>query len=416
MHSIPVSIENKEGIQLSAVLDLPVDDQPLAYALFAHCFTCSKDLKSVRHLSNSLTGEGFAVLRFDFTGLGQSEGLFEDTGFSTNMSDLEAACRWLETEHEAPRIMIGHSLGGAAVLHAASKMDSVKAVATIGSPFEPGHVTHLFSDKEDELRENGIARVSVGGRPFTIKKQFLDDLDRTDTADLIRNLNAALLVMHSPIDDIVGIENAELIYKAAKHPKSFVSLDTADHLLLNEADARYAGSVLAAWSRKYLDVEQPEAKKRDEDQEHAGWGITAQIGRDLYETSVVAGGHHMTFDEPASHGGTNKGPSPVNVMMASLGACTAITLRMYVDRKEWPVDSIKVELEHDRLRVDEYDGEGLTPDAKGMFDYIKKRITVKGEGLTDDQLARMKVIAEKCPVNRIMTGELVMDSDIMLAG
>jgi putative redox protein len=230
MQSKKLYFENKLGQKLAASLDLPVDGQPIAFALFAHCFTCSKNLKAAYHISRSLAGQRIAVLRFDFTGLGESEGDFEDTNFSSNVDDLIGAADFLSSEYQAPQILIGHSLGGTAILQAASKITSSKAVVTIGSPSEPTHITlHLGSAKE-KIESTGEAEFSLGGKNFKIKKQFLDDLESTDMLGVIRNLKKALLILHSPIDNIVSIENAVQIYKAARHPKSFVSLDRADHL------------------------------------------------------------------------------------------------------------------------------------------------------------------------------------------
>ena len=252
MASKQVTFENASGQKLAARLEEPESGSPLAYALFAHCFTCSKDLKAVGNISRSLVREGVAVLRFDFTGLGESEGDFADTNFSSNVEDLVAAARFAESTFGPVRIIVGHSLGGAAVSRAAAAIPSCVAVATIGAPCDPAHVTHLLGSSREKIESEGVAQVSLAGRDFTIKKQFLDDLDETRMKEAIRNLNRALLVFHSPIDQTVTIENASRIFEAAKHPKSFVSLDRADHLLTNKADSEYVGSVIAAWAKKYI--------------------------------------------------------------------------------------------------------------------------------------------------------------------
>lgn len=236
---------------LSAKVDLPEGDVQ-AYALFAHCFTCSKDLKAVGNITEALAEVGIATLRFDFTGLGQSSGDFADTNFSSNIDDLVAAAEYMAEEFEAPSILIGHSLGGAAVLQAAHRIDSVKAIAVIGAPADPAHVKDNFSLKIDEIEEKGSAEVSLAGRPFTIKRQFLDDLEETSMRDKIRNLGRALIIFHSPLDNQVGIDNAQKIFEAAKHPKSFISLDEADHLLSNASDSVYVGNVLGTWAEKYI--------------------------------------------------------------------------------------------------------------------------------------------------------------------
>jgi alpha/beta superfamily hydrolase len=252
MQNKKVFFKNSDGEKLSASLDLPLDGKPQAYALFAHCFTCTKNLKAVNHINRALTQEGIAVLRFDFTGLGESEGDFADTNFSSNVEDIVLGARFLGNQFEAPKILIGHSLGGAAVIQAAGSIPSVEAVATIGAPADPGHVTHLLSDVREQIEVQGEAHVNLAGRSFKIKRQFLEDLQGRRMDDAIGSLKRAFLVFHSPMDEVVGIENAARLFQAAKHPKSFISLDKADHLLSNAADSRYVGSVIAAWARKYI--------------------------------------------------------------------------------------------------------------------------------------------------------------------
>jgi len=397
-----VHFENARGQSLAAQLDMPADGRPLAYALFAHCFTCSKNLKAVGHLTRAITRAGYAVLRFDFTGLGQSEGDFSETDFSSNIADLEAAAAWLEMHHEAPQLLVGHSLGGAAVVHAALRLPSVRAVATIGAPFDPAHVRNLFQDAEEDIRETGYARVSIGGRPFTIRKEFLEDLEATDPGTVMDSLDRALLVMHSPVDKIVGIDNAADMYTAAKHPKSFVSLDSADHLLSDEADAMYAGDVLSAWSRRYVDHSaRPEST-------HDSREVTVSLDRSHYRTEVVANGHVIVVDEPESMGGTNEGPSPYDLVVAGLGACTAITLRMYADRKEWPLESITVELRHEKMHA--RDCKCGADESMGRIDVMERIIHVTGN-LDDEQRGRLLEIANRCPVHRSLhEGKVVVTS------
>ena len=294
MQNITVQFENDQGRQLSGTLDMP--KTPVTdYALFAHCFTCTHNLKSATNISRSLTEAGIAVLRFDFTGLGRSEGEFADTNFSSNVSDLLAAVRFLEAEYAPPTILLGHSLGGTAVLQAASSVPSAVAVATIGSPADPAHVEHLFGDARDELETSGQAEVSIGGRPFTVKKQFLDDLDAHDLYATVGKLRKALLVMHAPLDEIVEIDNAATLYAAAKHPKSFASLDKADHLLSNNADSLYAGRLLAAWASRYL----PERDIRDDSLSAEHGSVVARTWSDGFYTEVAAGDHALVADEPA---------------------------------------------------------------------------------------------------------------------
>ncbi|MXY96492.1 MAG: alpha/beta fold hydrolase, partial [Gemmatimonadetes bacterium] len=335
-----LSFPNDHGDQLAARLSLPPDGRPVAYALFAHCFTCNRNLNAVRRISQEMSDHGMAVLQFDFTGLGDSEGDFSDTGFASNVDDLVAAARYLASRHEAPRVLIGHSLGGAAVLKAAASIPSCKAVVTIGAPADPKHVAHLIGDARETIEQTGQATVTLAGRSFLIKKQFLEDLEETRMEETIRGLRRALLVCHSPIDQTVGIENAARIFQAAMHPKSFLSLDKADHLLSNEADAFYVGRAAAAWATRYLDV--PAAA--DGDPDAAGSQVVVRTGREHYYTEIVASGHRLTVDEPESVGGTDRGGTPYDLLLGALGSCTSITLRMYADRKSWPLEEIVVRL------------------------------------------------------------------------
>lgn len=395
-----LEFKNANGETLAARLDLPVDDQPLAYALFAHCFTCSKNLKAVGNISRALNLQGIAVLRFDFTGLGESEGDFADTNFSSNVADLVEAAKFLGSGYEEPKILIGHSLGGAAVLQAAEQLPSVLAVATIGAPCSPDHVTHLLESRREEIEKNGVAEVVLAGRKFTIKKQFLDDLDQAGMKNRIAALNRALLVLHSPIDNTVGIENAAEIFQAAKHPKSFISLDTADHLLTEEADSVYAGTVIGAWARKYVDGLQTEKRVSA-----PGDYVMARTGRG-FRTELSAGGHQMVADEPESYGGTDLGPSPYEFLSMALGACTGMTLRMYADRKEWPLEEVVVRLKHGKIHAEDCtDCETKT----GKVDQIEREIEIIGD-LDESQRNRILEIADKCPVHRTLHSEIKIRS------
>ncbi|MGB0387612.1 MAG: alpha/beta fold hydrolase [Ardenticatenaceae bacterium] len=392
---------NSTGQALSARIDLPADGTPIAYALFAHCFTCSKNLRAVNRISRSLTQEGIAVLRFDFTGLGQSEGDFADTNFSSNVADLIAAADFLEKEFEGPQILIGHSLGGAAVLQAAAHIPSSVAVATIGAPCDPYHVTHLLRGSIERIEADGEAEVLLAGRKFRIKKQFLDDLERTNMENIVRRLRKALLIFHSPIDNTVSVENARCIFETAKHPKSFVSLDHADHLLTDDSDALYVGSVLAAWARKYIKAPPP----KTEPVVPASQEVVARIGRAKYRTDITArSGHHMIADEAIRLGGMNLGPDPFDYLMAALGACTTITLRMYADRKGWPLEGAIIRLEHDRIKAEECD-ECKTK--KGRVDKFDRVIELIGP-LDEAQRKRLLQIANKCPVHRAFHSEILV--------
>ena len=397
-----ISFPNDHGDQLAARLSLPPDGRPVAYALFAHCFTCNRNLNAVRRISQEMSDHGLAVLQFDFTGLGDSEGDFSETSFSSNVDDLVSAASYLEAHYEAPQVLIGHSLGGAAVLKAAGSIPSCKAVVTIGAPADPEHVTHLIADARETIEQTGQATVSLAGRSFLIKKQFLDDLEETRMEENIRGLRRALLVCHSPIDQTVGIDNAARIFQAALHPKSFLSLDKADHLLSNEADAFYVGRAAAAWATRYLDV--PAA--RDAGPEPAGSQVVVRTGREHYYTEVVASGHHLTVDEPESVGGTDRGGTPYDLLLGALGSCTSITLRMYADRKSWPLEEIVVRLTHAKIHASHCE---TCETAEGKVDRIEREIELIGD-LTGEQRARLLEIADRCPVHRTLHSEILVET------
>lgn len=397
MKSLRLKFANSEGQMLSARLELPADGKPFSFALFAHCFTCNKNLNAVRNISRALSREGIGVLRFDFTGLGDSEGEFADTNFSSNVQDLIAAAHFLEQEYGAPEILIGHSLGGAAVLMAAGELPKVKAVATIGAPADPPHVKHLFENSIEEIEAAGVAKVNIGGRPFTIKKQFIDDLESVSLPERIKNLKRALLVMHGPFDQTVSIDNAAKIYSAAIHPKSFISLDGADHLLMKKEDSLYAGDMIAAWVKKYIKFPEPPELHSDKQ-------VVARIGSEGFLTEIRAGNHALLADEPEKVGGTDLGATPYDLLVAGLGACTAMTMRMYADHKGWPVDEITVHLQHSK--VHEKDAEEAEKEGGvGKIDQIERFIEIEGE-LSDEQKARMMKIADRCPVHRTLHNEI----------
>jgi putative redox protein len=403
MPSKHLTITNDLGDELAARIDLPLGARVHACALFAHCFTCSKDLKAVKCISRALTQEGIAVVRFDFTGLGESAGDFAKTNFSSNIDDLVRVAEYMEETYEAPSILVGHSLGGAAVLQAAHRIPSAKAVATIAAPADPEHVMNLFADREQDIRTTGSAEVVLAGRRFTITEQFLDDLEGSRMEESIRALDRALLIFHSPVDNIVSIDNAERIYTAARHPKSFISLDTADHLLTDGEDARYVGDVTAAWARKYID------REGEIDRSEPGEGkVLIHTGASGYRTDILADGHPLVADEPASAGGTDKGPSPYQYLASALGSCTSMTLRMYADRKEWPLEGISVELSHGKVHADDCEN---CPATEGKVDRIVREISVEGP-LDADQRQRLLEIADKCPVHRTLEAGVVVESSL----
>lgn len=391
------SFTNQDGIELSGKMDWPANQQPRAYALFAHCFTCGKSLNAVRNISKSLAGRGFAVFSFDFTGLGKSEGEFADTTFSANVDDLVAASRFLESEFASPALLIGHSLGGAAVIEAAKRLMSVRAVATIGAPADTEHVTHIFDSNLQQLKQEGIARVDIGGRPFTLKQDFVDDLKNHTVTETIGNLKKAVLLLHSPQDATVGIENAAILYTAAKHPKSFISLDGADHLLTNKDDSQYVGEVIASWAARYL-YQPPSINLTTQHQ------TVALIGSEDngYTTLVKAGKHYITADEPEDVGGNDYGPSPYELLSASLATCTAMTLRMYANRKKLPVNEVKVHVNHTKRH-----GEDSVNTER--IDHFERLVELAGN-LTEDQRNRLLEIANKCPVHKTLEGEITVDT------
>jgi putative redox protein len=386
---------NSEGKRLAALLNRPAGF-PKAYALFAHCFTCGKDIPSARIIAETLVAHGVAVLRFDFTGLGNSEGEFADTTFSSNVDDLVAAADHLRRTAEAPTLLIGHSLGGAAVLAAASRIPEAKAVATIGAPCDPSHVTNLFADHIETIKETGVLTVSLAGRPFTIKRQFLDDISEQKLAPLIANLRKALLVMHAPTDQIVGIENASYIFGHAKHPRSFVSLDGADHLLRRQADAVFAADMLAVWAMRHTLGGDRAAREE-------GSALVFETGAGRFQQSLALGGHHLLADESVSLGGLDSGPSPYDLLLGALGACTAMTIRLYADRKQYRLDRVAVALEHSRRHAQ--DGQAACDGRPAALERIDRKITLEGN-LDVKQRAKLMEIADKCPVHRTLTSRL----------
>ncbi|MDO6731051.1 OsmC family protein [Marinovum sp. 2_MG-2023] len=386
------SFTGHSGDTLAARLDLP-DGPHLATALFAHCFTCSKDIPAARRISSRLAAMGIAVLRFDFTGLGHSEGEFCNTTFSSNVGDLEAACAALTDRGMAPGLLIGHSLGGAAVLRAAGNMSGIKAVATLGAPFDPKHVTHNFAGALDDIAQKGKAHVMLGGRSIEIGRDFVEDVSAQNLEPVIANLHKALLVLHAPLDDVVGIDNAANIFLAAKHPKSFVTLDNADHLISRPRDAEYAAEVIAAWAGRYLDLAPPapppgapEGIVRVAEADPAGFLQDINDGP----------WHHVLADEPKAYGGSNRGMSPYGFLAAGLGACTSMTIRMYARRKGWPLEHVSVDVSHDKMHAQDA-GTGV----ETKIDFFRRVIRLEG-GLSPEQRDRLMEIADKCPVHQTM--------------
>jgi len=388
-----------DGVELSAALDLP-DTPPKAYALFAHCFTCSKDNLAARRIAAALTDHGIAVLRFDFTGLGLSDGEFANTTFSSNVADLVLAADHLRQIHRAPALLIGHSLGGAAVLAAAAQIPEAKAVVTIAAPSDPAHVTKMFADHVDTIRSEGSVEVALAGRPFTIKREFLDDVAEYNLLRAVATLHKALLILHSPTDDTVGIDNATQIFVAAKHPKSFVSLAGADHLLTDRRDATYVAGLIASWAERYLDAApQPVTSAQTSAPRRV---VVRETRHGKFQQSIALGPHHLIADEPLSAGGDDSGPGPYDLLLAALGACTAMTLRLYADRKALPLDLATVSLTHSKIHAQDC----AECDTKaGLIDQLERVITLDG-ALDAGQRAKLMEIADKCPVHRTLTSEI----------
>jgi len=381
---------SSQGQTLAGLLESP-DQAIRAYVLFAHCFTCGKDIAAASRISRYLVQHGFAVFRFDFTGLGNSDGDFANTNFSSNTQDLLAAASFLEEKYQAPELLIGHSLGGAAVLAMASELPKVKAVVTIGAPHEAGHVIHNFDAHLETIESLGEAKVSLGMREFTIKKQFLDDLNN-QTTEHIQHLNKALLVMHSPVDLTVDISDAEKIYKAAKHPKSFVSLDTADHLLSKPADSEYVAQTISGWASRYIPIS--ETKRPDVPNGHVS---VAELDH-KFQQQVFSDHHQWFADEPTKVGGQNSGPDPYEHLLAALGTCTAMTIRMYANHKKLPLEHVEVSLFHDRNYLDDADH---AAEKGSQIEALVRKVQLVG-ALTEEQKVRLMEIADRCPVHRTL--------------
>lgn len=400
-----LTFPNNEGEDLAGLLELPAGEV-LGYALFAHCFTCGKDLKSASRIARGLVSQGIATLRFDFTGLGNSDGDFANTNFSSNVEDLVAAANYLETEYQAPALLIGHSLGGAAVLAAAHAIPSAKAVVTIAAPAEPGHVAHLFDDARGIIKEEGVAEVNLAGRPFRIKQQFLDDIEGRSLQQKVGQLRRPLLIFHAPMDQTVSIDDAATLYGYARHPKSFISLDDADHLVTSARDADYIADTLVAWVKRYLEA--------DEEAEQAvkpakGHVLVAERNH-RFTRSVFTDTHQWLADEPKSSGGDDRGPDPYDHLLASLGTCTSMTIRMYANHKKWPLDDVYVTLKHSREHGADCDASCSDEDSEALVDVIDREVRLEGDQLSDEQRERLLEIANRCPVHRTLENEIRVDT------
>ncbi len=395
---------NSQGELLAGRLELPPD--PTCFAIFAHCFTCSKNVKAANRISRALAQRGIAVLRFDFTGLGNSEGDFANTNFSSNVEDLIAASDALRSRYVAPSLIVGHSLGGTAALMAAGKIEEVKAVATIGSPFQPAHVTKLFGDALEDIKEHGQYQVQLAGRPFTIGKHFVDDVESIDQGTNLGKLNRAVLIYHSPQDELVSIDQARLVYQQLKHPKSFLSLDGADHMLSSAEDSQYVADTLSAWAAKYI------VTGKTKPTSHLAPGEVEVTEIQKFTQRVATADHQLMADEPATVGGKNLGMTPYDLLLAALGTCTSMTLRMYANHKKIALEKINVRLTHHRIDAKDCDD---CESNLGKISVINKVIDVEGD-LTNDQVIRLAQIADRCPVHRTLTSEKKIETAIQHAG
>ncbi|NND03988.1 MAG: OsmC family protein [Acidimicrobiia bacterium] len=402
-----VTIDNGRGENLAGRIDFPVNGDPIGYALYAHCFTCSKNLRAIGRITETLAAHGIATLRFDFTGLGESEGDFAATNFTTNVQDFVAATRFLRDNYGAPEIVIGHSLGGAVALAAAPDLPKVKCVVTVAAPATPEHIlNHLEKDLET-IHSEGEADVQLAGRPITIRDQLLHDIEGVDLTERIAALGKPLLVLHSPIDNTVGIDNAADIFEAARHPKSFISLDSADHLISDDEDARYVAEVIASWATRYISGDLTSHSQPDFVAD-APESVTIVRTEQGFRTDIISNGFPLVADEPTSVGGTNTGPTPYDYLLSALGACTSMTLRMYADKKKWPLESVTVRLTHRKIHAGDCE---LCETEKGMIDEMTREISIVGD-LDEEQRHRLVEIAERCPVHKTMHGEVAIHTKL----
>lgn len=402
-----VTFDNGRGQTLTGQLVVPEQTAPQGWAIFAHCFTCTKNINAVRRISRALAEEGFGSLSFDFTGLGESEGDFGATGLSADVADLVAAADWLLGQGRTPTLLIGHSLGGAAASAAANRIGSIRAVATIGAPADAEHVTRLFEDQVQTIEQQGSARVSIGGRSFSLTREFLDDIRSVSVQEHARQLDKPLMIFHSPIDKVVGIDNAARLYDAARHPKSFVSLDGADHLLSERRDARFVAQMTAIWASRYL------ATAADSDTENSDVPInddqvTVTLGQQHYPAQIQTASHRLIADEPTQAGGGDTGPDPYRLLLASLGACTAITLRMYADRKQWSLEQVAVGLTHQRVHAQDCE---QCEQQTGYTDQVDRTLQLYGN-LDQQQRQRLQEIADKCPVHRTLSSGVMVNTEL----
>lgn len=395
-----VSFKNKNNEELYGIIDLPLNQEPHNFAILAHCFSCSKDLQAVTNISRALTLKGFGVLRFDFIRLGENDEV-EDANFSGKVDDLIEAANFLKNSYQAPALLIGHSLSGTASVFAADLLPSVKAVALVGTPSDPLRSGNLVKSNEEEIMKTEKATINIGGRDFTINKQFLDDLQNKSLTEIVRHFKRALLILHSPQDNVAGISNAEDIYKAAFHPKSFISLDKADHLLSKKEDSEYAGNMIASWALRYINLP-------DQEKIHSNSQVAASLNReDMFTTHIVSGNHSFIADEPKKFGGNNFGPNPYEFLSAGLATCTAMTIQMYARRKKWEVDNVTVHIDYAKEHAVDCEN---CEEATSKIDTFIRKISFTGN-LPDEQKKRLLEIADKCPVHKTLMSEIQIKTE-----
>lgn len=401
-----ISFLNHDGRSLAARIEFPPDRKPYAYAIFTHCFTCNKNWAAAVNISRTLAAQGIAVARFDFSGTREQDGDTIRPGFSTNITDLLAAASFLEENFMAPALLIGHSLGGTAALFAASSMPSVQGVVTIGSPADPEHVRKLVHESMEEIKAKGEASVSIGGQNFQISQNSVEELMRKDLKETIRKMRKAMLIMHAPFDKVVGIDNAKWIYEQAVHPKSFISLDNADHILSSTEDSNYVGQVIAAWASRYL----PDSRERTLE---SNLEVVVSLDPEhKYTTLIKAGRHYLTADEPEHVGGDDFGPSPYQLLSSALGACTAMTLKMYADRKNWELGEVQIHLHHDKVYADDQNASIQNGDKPKKMDLIIRKLELE-DHLTDAQKERLLEIANRCPVHRTLEKSVLIRTELV---
>ena len=395
-----LTITSPAGFELAGSLELPTGLVRGA-ALFAHCFTCTRQSRAAVHVARALAAEGIACLRFDFTGLGDSEGEFGRAGFATDVADLVAVGAYLHDRFAQPILLVGHSLGGAAVLAAADEigLERIAAIATIAAPADVPHVLERIDGDLAAIRKDGEGAVTIGGRSFKLGREFIDRVESVDLLAEVAALRHPLLFLHSPTDGLVGIENASALFGAAKHPKSFVSLEGADHLLLDETNARFAASIIASWAHRYMPLRDDWPMPEE--------GVVVKTGHGKFGTEVHTPTHRFIADEPHAVGGDDSGPTPYDLLLGALGTCTAMTMKMYADRKDWPLEGVSIHLTHDRDHAKDCDH---CKDPKSKVQSIERTITLTGDGLDEEQRARLLEIADMCPVHRTLEGELHVHS------